>query len=142
MYIYLDDNNSVFSYTKEKNDKGIFIDRNDFLDLNNIYIYENNELIEFKRPEGVKVIFDFDKRTFVDLASSNEKQNFYKTKMIEVNEKIKELNEIGLAGGLDYITLEKELDEYKKKYIIACQDEAIKIDEHMNSTKPGIAQVQ
>lgn len=128
MYIYLDENNSVFSTSEEEYENGIFIDAKDFIDLDNVYIYENEILTKYNRPEGVNVVFDFGKKEFIDNSTTKEKQDFWKKKMIETNNQIKDLQEIGLGGGSEESALRAKLEEYKVQYMNAVQDEAIEMD--------------
>lgn len=87
-------------------------------------------------PEIVKPIFDFETLKNKETATLEEQREYWLNKALETSKKIEEYKTIGLAGGQEYLSLEKELETYKKNYINACQSEAIAIDKHMSSTKP------
>lgn len=105
----------------------------DVLDEFYNYQYIDNELIfnpiPKEIPEGVNVVYDGSK--FIDLGNTQDKQDFWKKKMIETNNQIKELREIGLGGGSEESSLRVKLEEYKKQYMNAVQEEAIEIDRGM-----------
>lgn len=62
-----------------------------------------------------------------------EEQELYKRKMIEVNNRIKELQEIGLGGGTDEIKLRAELEEYRTQYMNAVHEEALEADKALST---------
>ncbi|MCJ8343686.1 MAG: DUF2977 domain-containing protein [Cetobacterium sp.] len=86
------------------------------------------------KPEGVKI--EYDGNIWIETASLEEQKDYYLKKSLEIGKKLEEYKNIGLQGGQRYIDLLKELEVNKNKYIELCQTEAIKIDEHMQSTKP------
>lgn len=114
--------NSSFSIELEKD---IYL--NDLLN----YQYINNKLIYNPipydtKPLGVNLVYTGSE--WIDDSTNKEKQVFWKQKMIETNNKIKELYELGLNGGSEEQQLKLKLEEYKNNYFNALHEEALEIN--------------
>lgn len=140
MYIKLDKNNYIERFelveiTAIENFIKLDDSKIDFLfDENKILKKEFYSEYKFYTYKNATLIKDLKKQNSCEL---EEQKDYYLKKSLEIGKKLEEYKNIGLQGGQEYIDLEKELEVNKNKYIELCQTEAIKIDEHMNSTKPA-----
>lgn len=90
-----------------------------------------------KKPEGVKL--EYDGKKWIETATVQEQLEYYKQKIIECTKEIYIEERAGFKPS-DELLQKKE--HYSNLHMQISQPEAIKINKHMDSTKPGTAQVQ
>lgn len=135
LYIELNKFNQVFRCSTQKTEDFLEIETDVRIEDILNYCFLNNKLtyrpITKDYPIEEQLPHEWNGSDWVDVSSPKEKQDFYKSKMIETNNQIKELKEIGLGGGSEESSLRAKLEEYRKQYMNAVQEEAIEIDRGM-----------
>lgn len=106
-------------------------------DLLDYAVIENNLVYRPLTENKNNLESEFDGKKWIVTATLEEQKNYYLNESLKIGKKMEEYKNIGLQGGQEYIDLEKELEANKNKYIELCQTEAIKINKHMDSTKPA-----
>lgn len=108
-----------------------------------IMILKNGELGAYEYPactkEFANKIFNWDTEQWEEGATVQEQLEYYKQKIIECTKEIYIEERAGFKPS-DELLQKKE--HYSNLHMQISQPEAIKINKHMDSTKPGTAQVQ
>ncbi|SKA13938.1 hypothetical protein SAMN02745174_02652, partial [Cetobacterium ceti] len=107
-----------------------------------IRILKNGELGAYEYPpctkEFVNKIFNWDIEQWEEGATVQEQLEYYKQKIIECTKEIYIEERAGFKPS-DELLQKKE--HYSNLHMSIAQLEAIKINKHMDSTKPGTAQM-
>lgn len=133
MLVLLNEYNYITSYCDEGYESENYIEievgklKGEELCFN--YQYLNGELIKNvppKKPLGVKLIYNGTE--WVEKSKLEEQKKYWLNKMLETNRMLSEYKALGLEGGIEFLALEKELEQYKTKYIDVQHAEALEID--------------
>lgn len=101
------------------------------------YQYLNKKLIHnppTEKPIGIKL--EYDGNIWIETATIEEQREYWLNKILEVNKEIEQYKILGFEGRKELIDLENKLQKYKLKYSATFEDEAIKMDKHIQSIKP------
>ena len=125
-YITVEDNGMVREATDiELYKKGIYKIRDDeFIKDDAIYSIYDYYIDE----DMIRPIFNIDKCMWEESATLEEKLIFWKDRCKNISSKMLILENAGLEGDLEYITLQEGLNKAKENYIAASHELALEMD--------------
>lgn len=101
------------------------------------YQYINEKLIKnIPKPKPLGIKLEYDGNIWIETSPIEEQRECWLNKILEINKEIEQYKILGFEGRKELIDLENKLQKYKLKYSSTFEDEAIKMDKHIQSTKP------